>query len=167
MSTNAAAFPQEKLAEQVAELMQNGGTLGDVYNYDERDYEALYALGHGMYSQGRYMDAVKAFGFLVVHNHLERRFINAYAASLQMIKRHEEAISYYSLASVMDMSDPAPTFHSCECLIALGRVTEGFEGLGMVVRQCTQPEHAALKDRATALRELIEKQAAGPKGEKS
>ncbi|MEO5672260.1 MAG: SycD/LcrH family type III secretion system chaperone [Ramlibacter sp.] len=151
-----AAVSAEKLANQVSELLQAGGTLGDVFDYTEQDYEVLYALGHSLYSQARYHDAVKAFGFLVMHNHLERRFIGALASSLQMVKSYDEAFSYYSLASVMDLADPVPTFHSAECLIALGRVDDARKCLDMVVRQCLQPDQEALKLRAQSLLQLVD-----------
>lgn len=163
-ATPAFTVPVDKLADQIGELLLAGGTLGSVYDYTDQDYEVLYALGHSLYSQGRYQDAVKAFGFLVMHNHLEPRFMNAFAASLQMVKSYEEALQYYTLASVMDMSDPAPTFHSCECLLALGRVDEAREGLEMVINQCKTPAQEPLKARALALRDLIARQAAGEQG---
>jgi type III secretion system low calcium response chaperone LcrH/SycD len=155
-STSSPPSMPDNLADEVAKLIFSGGTLGDVYNYNDQDYEVLYALGHSLYSQGRYSDAMKAFGFLVMHNHLEKRFVNAFAASLQMIKSYEEAIKYYTLTSVMDMSDPVPTFHTCECMIALGNVEDARQGLEMVVGQCRKPTHATLKERAQALLALLD-----------
>ena len=148
------------LAQQVGELLIAGGTLGDTLNYDEKDYEVLYALGHSCYSQARYKDAVKVFGYLVMHNHLEKRFANAFASSLHMTKSYEEAIKYYSLASVMDMSDPVPTFHTAECMIALGNVPDAREALAIVLKQCVKPEQDALKERANALIALVEGESA-------
>lgn len=161
MTTATPTFPLDQLAEQVSTLLMNGGTLGDTFDYDEKDYEVLYALGHGLYSQGRYVDAMKAFGYLVVHNHLEKRFMNAFASSLQMIKSYEEAIKYYSLASVMDMTDPGPTFHSCECLLALGQTDDALQGLALVIAQCdSQEQYAPMKTRAQALLALLDSQSA-------
>ena len=154
--TTPAAVSAEKLASQVSELLKAGGTLGDVFDYTEQDYEVLYSLGHSLYSQARYQEAAKAFGFLVMHNHLERRFIGALASSMQMVKSYEQAFSYYSLASVMDLADPVPTFHSAECLIALGRVDDARKCLDMVVRQCLQPDQEALKSRAEALLRVVD-----------
>lgn len=151
-----AAVPTELLAEQLGDLLLSGGVLGDVYDYSEQDYEVLYALGHSLYSQCRYDDASKAFGFLVMHNHLERRYLSAFASSLQMTKNYQEALAYYSLASVMDLSDPIPSFHSAECLVALNRTQEAMKFLAIVVRQCENPKNEALKARAEALNELIE-----------
>lgn len=145
----------ERLAKDISQLLSAGGTLGDAYRYTQEDYEVLYALGHSLYSQERYPDAVKAFGYLVMHNHLERRFISAYAASLQMVKSYEEALSYHLLASVMKLTDPVPTYHQAECLIALSRFAEARECLYMVVRQCSEQKIEALKSRAQAILALI------------
>ncbi len=157
MDAQSTAVLPENLAEQIGELLLQGGTLGDAYDYTDQDYEVLYAFGHSLYSQARYQDAMKAFGFLVMHNHLERRFMMAFAASLQMVKSYEEALKYYTMASVMDMSDPVPTFHTCECMIALGMVADAKQGLEMVIGQSGDDKHAALKSRAEALLALINK----------
>lgn len=148
-------IPVEKLAEQVVDLLNNGGTLGDVYNYTETDYEVVYTLGSNLYKQGRYFDAMKAFGFLTIHNHWEKRYVSAFASSLQMLKRYEEAIQYYSLASVMDMRDPVPTFHTAECMIPLGRLDDAKEALGFVIRQSHEERYAGLKARAEAMLEVL------------
>lgn len=159
MAAKTLTVPFDKLSGQMGELLMNGGTLGDVYGYDDRDYEVLYALGHSLYSQGRYADAVKAFGFLVMHNHLERRFASAYASSLQMTRQYDKAIEFYTLASMMDMSDPVPTFHTAECMMQVGMMAQAKEALGFVVKQSEKPEHEALKVRAVAMLELLEKEA--------
>jgi type III secretion system low calcium response chaperone LcrH/SycD len=145
----------ENLPEQIAKLLANGSPLGSVYNYDDTDYEVLYALGHSLYSQARYEDAMRAFGFLVSHNHLEKRYMNALAASLQMLKSYKEAIKYYSMASLMDMSDPLPTFHTAECMLALGYTPEAREALQFVVIQSEEQGLAQLKSRAQAMLDLM------------
>ncbi|GAB1387131.1 SycD/LcrH family type III secretion system chaperone BcrH1 [Melaminivora sp.] len=141
--------------DQILELLTHGGTLGSVFDYDDQDYEVLYALGHSLYAQARYQEAMRVFGYLVMHNHMEKRFMNAFASSLQMLKSHKEAIKYYSLASIMDMSDPLPTFHTAECMIALGLRDEAKEALGYVLLQSKTPELLELKQRAQAMLDLL------------
>jgi hypothetical protein len=75
-----------------------------------------------------------------------------------MTADYEQAISYYSMASVMDMKDPIPTFHTAECLAALGRVPEAREALQIVIEQSSSASHALLKQRATGLLELLSRQ---------
>ena len=149
--------PIEAILDQVTEVLTSGGTLGSLIGYDERDYEAVYTVGHNHYAQGRYADALKAFSFLVMNNPHERRFVNAFASCLQMERQYEEAISFYSLTSVMDMTDPRPTFHTAECLLALGRMKEAIEALIIVIAQCKTKEQHALKSRAQALLDILNK----------
>ena len=143
------------LAEQISQLLAAGGTLGAIYDYTDHDCEVMYTLGHGLYAQGRFADAVKVFGFLAMHNHLERRYMYAFAASLQMAGSHQEAIKFYTLASIMDPADPGPAFHTCECLIALGMTDNAIEGLEMVIAQCRTEAQRPLRERAGALMALL------------
>lgn len=148
------------LSEQIAELLAQGGTLGSALEYSETDYEALYAFGHSLYSQSRYQDAVRIFGFLVMHNHLEPRYMNAYASSLQMCGNYLEALKLYSMASLMDIEDPLPTLHTAECMLALDMVKEVREALVHVLRQSDAPQHAELRARALAMQALLNQPAA-------
>jgi type III secretion system low calcium response chaperone LcrH/SycD len=156
----SSPISEEKLTQQIAEHMMAGGTLGSVYDYTEQDYEAVYALGHNLYSQGRYDDAVKAFGFLVIHNAWERKYLKAFGAALQMVEQYQEAIKYYTMAAVLDLSDPVPTFHTAECMIPLGMLEEAKQSLDLVVAQCKTPEQEPLKQRAQAMLALMNQSAA-------
>lgn len=157
MSQRASTPIPEDLPEQVATLLTQGGILGDVYDYNDTDYEVLYALGHSLYSQARYADAMRVFGFLVMHNHLEKRFMNAFASNLQMLKEYKEAIKYYSFASLMDMRDPLPTYHTAECMIAIGYITEAKEALRFVLTQSKEQNLGELYTRAEAMLNLLGK----------
>lgn len=145
----------DALASQILEHIRHGGLLGDLVDLSPRDYELLYAMGHNLYVQARYADAARLFGFLVMHNHLERRYTVAYAAALQMTQDYGSAISLYTLAAIMDLTDPAPCFHTCECLAALGLKAEALDGLAMVVQQCQGEAHASLRARAQAMLALL------------
>ncbi|WP_374608487.1 SycD/LcrH family type III secretion system chaperone [Diaphorobacter nitroreducens] len=144
----------QTLARQAMAHLGRGGVIGDLLDMNELQYEALYTVGHDLYTQARYEEASKLFGFLVMHNHLERRFIMAYAAALQMARDYANAISLYTFASVLDLGDPLPGFHTAECLIGLGMRNEAREGLAIVLRECGDG-HADLRARAQALLDLL------------
>jgi type III secretion system low calcium response chaperone LcrH/SycD len=146
----ASSFPSDLMA-----WLGAGWVLGDVSAMDERDYEAVYTLGHNFYAQGKFPEAMRIFSYLVMNNHLERRFINAFASSLQMVGGYKDAIKYYGVAFVMDSSDSAPTFHSCECLIALGRKEEAKAGLSAIINHRTLPGQAEIRARSQALLALL------------
>ena len=143
------------LSEQALELLSHGTGLGDIMGYSDTEYEALYALGHNHYSQERYADAVKCFGFLVAHNTMEPRYMSAFACTLQMLKRYREAIQYHSVASVMDLEDPLPTFHTAECFMALEMHQEARDALKLVLAQCDKPQWQDLRQRSEALLTLL------------
>jgi type III secretion system low calcium response chaperone LcrH/SycD len=155
------------LAKQVLEHLANGATMGDMLGYDERDYELLYTIGHTLYVQGRCSDALKIFSLLLIHKPNERRFIKASAAALQVTKDYANAIRLYTIASVMDMTDPAPCFHTCECLLALGLRQEAAEGLAIVMQQCQGESLTHLRERAQALLDLLARPAASTPQEKA
>jgi len=133
----------------------SGGVLGDLNGLDARDYEALYTVGHHLYSRARYPEAAQVFGFLVLFNHQEPRYLMAQAASLQMCRDWITAISVYTMVAMHDPSDLIPCFHTCECLLALGLKAEAREGLAMIVRQASTPAQAALRGRAQAMLDLL------------
>ena len=146
----------DTMAQQVLQHIARGGVLGDLHDFSENDYEVMYTLGHSLYTQARYPEAATVFGYLVLQNHQDLRFVVAYAAALQMNQDWGNAIRLYTLAASRDVSNPAPCFHTCECLLALGLRKEAAEGLDMVIRQCGETaEHEALGRRAQAMLELI------------
>lgn len=150
--------PAQDDTATLADIMNHlgsGGMLGDFAGLDAHDYEAVYSLGHNFYAQAKYPEAMRIFGYLVLNQHLERRFVNAYASSLQMVGGYKDAIDYYGIAYAMDPRDSAPTFHACECLIAMGKTAEAMEGLALVIAVCTAPEQSELRERAQALLDLL------------
>ncbi len=152
-----AAPPDEQAAHDtglgdiITDALLAGEPLGGLRGIDHDGFESLYALGHGLYQQARYEDAIRIFGYLSLHDHMEPRFILALGASLQMAGRREEAVRVYTVAVVLDPADPVPTFHLAECLSALDRVPEALESLEMVLAQCEPGRHDALRARVEGM----------------
>ncbi|MGI4848987.1 MAG: SycD/LcrH family type III secretion system chaperone [Janthinobacterium lividum] len=145
-----------QLATQLHEYLFSGGTLSEMLDLSSEGMEALYAHGHQLYSQGRYFDALQAFSFLLMHNQYERRYYMGFAACLQMRQQPEDALKYYSMASLLDLSDPHPIFHSAQCMLTLARVAPARTALELVCKLCAgQPQHAALGQRAGAMCQLL------------
>ena len=148
----------EKLAAQTVKLLGGGGTLKDVYDYTDEEFDALYALGYNLYNQGKFSEALTAFGFLLMHDQFERKYYKAFGSCQQMLKRYEEAVRNYSMASILDMTDPEPTFHTAECLVALNMPEDAKQALGFVLKDTEgRPEYAAMHERAKAMIEVLSK----------
>ncbi|MDB5798403.1 MAG: CesD/SycD/LcrH family type secretion system chaperone [Paucimonas sp.] len=152
--------PGVDLAEQISRVVDQltkGKTLGELAGYTPEAMNTLYTNGYALYKQGKYAEACEAFRALVVFNHLDRRVFAAYAASLQMLCRYDEAVNYYALAAMMDVNDPAPVFHCAECLLAMNKKEEALASLEHVLD--IPPRGAAdleFGERARALMDLLE-----------
>lgn len=133
----------------------SGEGLQPVAALQDVDDESLYAVGHHLYAQARYDLALPVFGLLLLRDSLERRFLCAFAACLQMQGRPEAALTHYLTAAVLDPNDPVPVFHACECLIATGRPQEAREGLEKLQALCQPVVHDALQKKAQALLDLM------------
>jgi len=151
---------QENLWAKVHAHLTQGGTLGELRGFTEKEYEALFLVGHTLYGQKKYADAEQVFAFLVMNNPYDRRFAQALGSAKQMLGQFADAIGYYSVASMMEMTDPVPTFHTAECLAALGHTQDAMEALGFAIKHCTKPEHAKVKQRASGMLDILRASAA-------
>ncbi len=132
-----------------------GGIMGELLGMGPEHYKAVYAVGHGMYVQGRFKEAAEVFGQLVMHNHRDRDYIMAYAAALQMAGDCADAAMLYTVLALLEPGNPRALLHCSECLVRLGKKQEAIAGLAVVIKQSTGTQHAALGARAQALHALL------------
>lgn len=142
-------------AEDLSIMLRLGGTLGPGMGITLTECDALYQLGHRLYEQGRYGDALKAFSMLVIYDHLEPRYLMALGGAQQMLCRYQDALLQYGAAAVIRLDDPRPVFHSAECLVAMGQLPEALESLDLALTLCEDETHATLRMRAEALRQAL------------
>ena len=77
-------------------------------------------------------------------------------ATLQMMKKYEDAANAYGFAAVMDCHDPRPSFHAAECFIALNDKEKAEGALNSVVVLCEPtPANKPFIDKANAILELM------------
>jgi len=161
ISTPASeALLDPEVLEQFFCLARDGASVEALPERSERNYEALYALGHSLYVQGRYHEASQVFGVLSAHRGIEPRIVRALAASLQMQGAYEDALQQYALWILIDNDDnPVPVLQTCECLIQMGKTSEALEGLSTLVEEYDLQEHTDVKKRAEGLIALIKRSA--------
>lgn len=135
-----------------------GHTLGPLLGSSLESQEALYRLGYQLYGQAKYDDAQRLFAILLMHNHVDRRYYLAYGACAQMLKRHADALRYYTVAAQLDLTDPQPPIHMAECLLALGRRGDARKCLDHgLVQARYHKEHRHHVPRLEALLSLVER----------
>lgn len=123
------ATPTIEQGAALVELLISGNTLSSLLGRSEKSQEALYHVAYVFYGQAKYTEAMRMFAYLLANNHLDRRFYMGFAGCMHMLDRHEEALKYYGIASLLDLTDPLPAMHMAECHIALGRHGQARESL--------------------------------------
>lgn len=112
----------DALADAVAllEHLRQGHTLGQLMGMTRQSQEQLYLLAYRFYGQAKYEQAEQMFRLLTVANHLDRRFSLGCGACAHMLRRHADAVAYYGLACLLDLTDPLPPMYMAEHLLAQG-----------------------------------------------
>ena len=156
MAQATAEIDIDKAASQVVDLLAHGATLKDIHGYTDEEFDALYTLAYNLYNQGKYGEALNAFGFLLMHDQLERKYYKAFGSCQQMLRRYPEAIRNYSAAAMLDPMDPEPTFHTAECLVAMNMPDDARDALKFVVAITEgEPKYRTMRDRAKSMIEVL------------
>lgn len=133
--------------ERVRKILQDGGPLGDPLGIASDDRRLLYAVAHQLYGEGKYALAQHVFAQLVLYDHRDPRHIKGLAAATQMLGDHESAIQMYSVAALMDVSDPTAVMHAGDCFRAMGQHARAAESFGLARAMCTAAKHEPVRRR--------------------
>ena len=139
-------------SDGLIDYLSKGYTLGPALGNSPEALEAAYSAAYHLYRQARYEPAEQLFAFLMLNDHVDRRYYLGYAACAQMQRDHERALRYYSMAHLLDKTDPMPPMHMSECLIALSDFEKAKTLLTYGLIQARHhPEHRAHVPRLEAL----------------
>src|SRR4051794_10997686 len=101
MQINETATPDLEQVGELLEQLMSAKTLGTGWGTKVKTQETIYRLGYNLYEQAKYEDAMRIFAFLMTANHLDRRFYLGFAACMHMQQRHQDALKYYGMASML------------------------------------------------------------------
>jgi type III secretion system low calcium response chaperone LcrH/SycD len=136
----------------LVDYFAQGYTLGPLLGNSQEAQEAAYTVAYRLYRQAKYESAERLFAFLLLNDHLDRRYYLGYAACAQMQRQHERALRYYSMAHLLDKADPRTPMHMGECFMALGDFEKARALLSYALIQARHhAEHRAQVPRIEAL----------------
>ena len=145
----------ELTVDSLIQHLTNGATLADVVGISVDQREAIYTMGHFQYSQGKYLDAMKFFRFLLFYDQYELRAMFGFGCCLKMLGEYDLAQIYLGLAVMMDPSDPGPGVQFAECLLMLGKKMEAISLLKKTRNEFGKlPKHEELIRKVDALLQL-------------
>ena len=146
------------MGEAFTPLLTKGVPLYLTRGLIKKDLDALYLLAYNLYSEKKYQKAAQIFEAIAFYNHFDRRGWIGTAACYQMLGRYNNAIMSYSFASLIDIQDPLPIFHSIECYVALKRYSEALSALdALLTLTKNNSEFANLKNWANQMKENLQK----------
>jgi type III secretion system low calcium response chaperone LcrH/SycD len=156
-SSHDIAQPNADAGKALIDFLMSGQTLAQALGHTVESVETVYYLAYTFYGQAKYEQAMRLFAYLMTTNHIDRRYYCGFAACMQKLKRHEEAIKYYGFASVLDATDPEPPMRCAECFMALGDIAKARQGLDYALTQArAHEEHKHFVPRLEAMLALID-----------
>jgi hypothetical protein len=148
-------LPQGELVQQLLAQIGREETLAQKIGFAEQHCEAAYGVGYSLYESQHFEDASRLFEFLVLHQPKEPRYLFAYASSLQMCGDYVNAVWMYVCVLMSSTNDLRPYLYIAQCFFALGMKDQGIETLDVLIGECEDGSQEVLRDRAIALRALI------------
>jgi type III secretion system low calcium response chaperone LcrH/SycD len=156
-NTAAIEFTEDDI-RNIVEALNSGLTPAEAAGVDQNSLEALYALGHRLYSVGEFKDAETAFKSLCLYDYRDPRFWMGFGAALQAQERFAMAAEVYGLAGLASkLGDPSPFYYAALCNLKLGNLEAAEEILGSVQALGTKgdPKDEALKAKAANLMAIV------------
>ena len=146
-----------KIAEHINALMKDNATLKQIKGVSNAELEAVYSLAFGYYKTGKYEEAHKLFQFLVLFDHLNKKFWFGLGAVQQVMKDYQGAVASYGYCSFLDLTNPKPQLHAAECFLALGDKKNAASSICALEQYCPKDTELGREYRAKAakMREAI------------
>ncbi len=121
------------------------------HGYSPEDFDCLYSLAYSLYQSGDYKRARTVFHHLTVCKPMEAKHWFGLASVFQMERGYENALTGWSMAAMLESSNPLPHYHAAECLFSLDEKKEGLKALQEVKKRLAQGDQEELREKVALL----------------
>lgn len=141
-------------AEQVRQALEQLPSRGHL---QDGDAEAIYGLAYQSLAQARYDEALRYFGLLTLYRPTHPAYLRGLASAYRRLERYDEAVATYAFLAAVDAGDLQHSLDLVECLL-LSKQYDDARALADLALQSAAAASvpARLRDRAEALKELLE-----------
>lgn len=159
-ATGLAAMPaKETITALLTQAMNKGVMPKHALHLGDETMEAIYGQGYNLYNQGRYKEASYIFRLLMLLDYVTPKYILGLAACLHRMKDYNTAANVYLLCGTLDTGNPLPHYHAADCYLQLNLPVMAVFSLDLAITAAgTQPQYAIIKERATLMRQTLDKQ---------
>ncbi len=146
----------ESVGDLVHKVLSGESTLQIEMGISDKELEAIYLIGYTQYMSGKYEEARKTFGILMLFNPYEYKYCFGLASSFKMIKEPAAAAILYMHAASLDPENPEPVVQLAECLIQMDDLVGAKENLERAIAMAKgKEEFAVIRGRAEVLLENV------------
>ncbi len=150
--------------EEVAELLYQGVSVGQIMGMDHDKIEMLYSIAYQCYTAGKYKDARTVFSALCIYEPADLRFWMGLGATEQQLKNFENAAQSYAMAcTVTELKDPEPMYFAAKCLLKDGKRDDAIDALDSIeiMGREGNAHDESYKAQAKALLDTLRSEGAG------
>lgn len=145
-------------SEAIADLRKQLEALPSSRKLSFSDTEAIYADAYALVVQGRFVDALKRFGLLILYRPSEANYWAGLGVCNQKLGRYDEAVSAFAFAANIEPQEPEYMLSIAECEMLKHSVADALEALQVVIAFCREKGGCEKTQvRAEALLDLMTK----------
>jgi type III secretion system low calcium response chaperone LcrH/SycD len=157
-SAIAGGSAKDTIAALLSEAANKGVMPKHALKLGDDTMEAIYGQAYNLYNQGRYKEASYIFRLLMLLDYMTPKYILGLAACLHRMKDYKNAANIYLLCGTIDVTNPLPHYHAADCYMQLEVPSLALFSLGLAITTAgDQPQFAALKERASLMKEALQK----------
>ena len=146
------------VAEIASAVAYEGYTFKDFARITDDEMEAAYSVAFNLVNQGQFEDAEKLLAWLAGLDQYEPKYLIGLGICRQQLGLFPGAIDAFVAAGVLEVANPIPALRAAECYLAIGRSDLARSGLLAAMHWSgDKAEHAAIRQRATALLEALDR----------
>lgn len=136
--------------------LDEGMLLQDILGFPKETMEKFYSVAHHYFQTQNYEKASQAFTFLTSLNPGVYTYWLGLGMSEQMTNEYHGALLAYTMASLVDKSDPIPHYHLAHCYHAIHDDESALGALDKVILDCSaHEERKELREQALRFKNRI------------
>ena len=154
-----------EIPDDVKEKLQNpdvfeqhiteGKPLQEILEFSDETIEIFYQQANALYQNHNYIEAIEAFTFLTTINPFIVNFWIGLGMSEQRLEEYGNAFLAYSMAMMVDASNPMPHYQTALCYRALMQPENALESLELALLHCKDDEWNQIKEKSILLKNRI------------
>ena len=140
---------RDGLSKVANNMLFEGILPKDALGIGDETVEKIYHQAYQLYNMGKYKEAAKLFGSLIMMDITSSKYIFGLAACEHMLKEYEVAAENYMKCAMYEPDNPIPYYHASDCYIQTKDTASAMVALKMVIRRSGErPQYRVMKDRA-------------------